>query len=185
MGDDCRFDLDNPPRAGVTQFLAKKGNPMAESGAQGCIFWGLQGWSTRGAMYRPDFDQFPDAILAHIPQLVGRPCGPGASASGLLARPAEIVIPMSRRPRTGRPAHPLDRSRPDGGHVEPLRTGPSTWVLRSSYLDSFGTDPDDVNIMRQLREHMVRKGVDVPTYTEFTFDTLLPYSGFYTELALG
>lgn len=50
-----------------------------------------------------------------------------------------------------------------------------------SYLDSFGSELDDVKLMRRLREKM---GPDVLTFAEHQCDALLPFSGGYSETTL-
>ena len=50
--------------------------------------------------------------------------------------------------------------------------------VNAFYLDDFGLDVNCYHIMKQIRAHL---GSAIPTYTEFTSDLLLPYSGVYTK----
>jgi hypothetical protein len=51
--------------------------------------------------------------------------------------------------------------------------------VRAYYFDDIGTDLTSYRIIRQIRDHL---GPNIPTYSEFTSDLLLRYSGVYTQL---
>lgn len=173
--DTTRFDLES----GVKQFLTSVADPLQLAGAQGCIFWDMQGFNTRGAMYRPDFDIFPPTVKANVPMLIAGMKSRGLKV-GMLARPADVVVPASPTQDTTRRVESTDAAA-----MEAMWNRFNTvidWGVTDFYLDTFGNLPDDVNIMIQLRERMRGKGVNIQTFAEFGIDVMLPYSGYYTEV---
>ncbi|MCX5662925.1 MAG: hypothetical protein NTW19_24845 [Planctomycetota bacterium] len=173
--DMTRFDLDS----GVRQFLTGVGDPLQMAGAQGCIFWDMQGFNTRGAMYRPDFDVFPASVKANVPALIAGMKSRGLKV-GMLGRPGDVVVPASATQDTTRRV-----SSTDAAAMEAMWSRFNTVIdmgVTDFYLDTFGNMPDDVRIMALLRQKMREKGVNCLTYAEFGVDVMLPYSGFYTEV---
>jgi len=143
---------------------------------QGTIFWQPQGFNPRGGQYRPDFDVWPQSVAANLPGLIQWYKSMGLKF-GLCARCGKYV----------EPAGPVvDAVKEiDGNNPAQMATLLSRFDavqklgVNAYYMDDLGTDLNSYHIVRQVREHI---GPGIPTYTEFTSDLLLPYSGVYTEL---
>jgi len=169
-GASRRFDLP----AGIQKFEDMVWPSVGVT--QGTIFWQPQGYNPRGCQYRPDFDVWPDSVTANLPGLIAWYRANGLKF-GLCARPADIVTP------DGRGKDRIDAL--DGENAAQMATllarfdAVKKLGVNAFYLDSFGVDINSYHIMKQLRTHL---GNGVPTYSEFTSDLMLPYSGVYTEL---
>ena len=149
---------------------------LKEAGGQGVLIWGQGGENPRGAMYRPDFDVLPHEVEANWPTLAKRFNDAGLHL-GVCARPGELVFPLDRT-RDGT----LRINAADPAHVNMLWRRFQRMIDRGCsafYLDTFGSDLNDVNAMRQYRKRM---GPKVQTYVEHACDAILPTSGLYTEI---
>jgi hypothetical protein len=145
---------------------------------QGTLFWQPQGYNPRGCEYRPDFDVWPDSVSANLPALIAWYRSNGLKF-GLCTRPGEIVTPSG--PNTDQTCQ-LDANNASQMAMLIARfDAVKKRGVNAFYLDSFGTDLNSYRIMKQLRAHL---GNAVPTYSEFTSDLMLPYSGMYTQLDL-
>jgi hypothetical protein len=172
-GNSRRFDLPGGIQAFEDMVWPSVGV------TQGTIFWQPQGYNRRGCQYRPDFDVWPDSVSANLPKLIAWYRSNGLKF-GLCARPAEIVTPASP---TSDQTCELDGDNASQMAMLLARFDAVAKLgVNAFYLDSFGTDINSYHIMKQLRAHL---GNAVPTYTEFTSDLMLPYSGVYTELNPG
>ena len=169
-GDSRRFDQPG----GIRKFEDMVWPSVGVT--QGTIFWQPQGFNPRGCQYRPDFDVWPDSVAANLPNLIAWYRANGLKF-GLCARPADRVIPAG--PDADKTC-PLDGN--DSRQMAALlgRFDAVTKLgVNAFYLDSFGLDINSYRIMKQLRAHLRSA---VPTYSEFTSDLMLPFSGVYTEL---
>ena len=88
-GSSRRFDT----RLGTIAFVNMVTPRLKRADGLGCIFWALGGFNPRGCMYRPDFDIFPPAVQANIPELVKDFQSYGLRL-GLCARPGDGVKPF-------------------------------------------------------------------------------------------
>ncbi|MCX5662926.1 MAG: hypothetical protein NTW19_24850 [Planctomycetota bacterium] len=177
-GPGTRFDLDQGVTKGVGAYLNNYTPWLQAAGAQGVIFWDMQGFNPRGAMYRPDFDVFPPEVAANVPKLIAGMNAKGLRV-GMLARPGEIVVPASPTTDTTQRI-----SSKDSAQMAAMWNRFNTvigWGVTDFYLDTFGNMPDDVNIMRQIRAKLNATGQNIQTFAEFGVDVMLPYTGFYTE----
>lgn len=177
-GPGTRFDLDESVTKGYRAYLNNYTPWLQAAGAQGVIFWDMQGFHPRGAMYRPDFDVFPSDVKANVPKLIAGMKQKGLRV-GMLARPGEIVVPASATTDTTQRI-----SSKDPVQMAAMWNRFNTvigWGVTDFYLDTFGNMPDDVNIMRQIRAKLNLTGQNIQTFAEFGVDVMLPYTGFYTE----
>jgi hypothetical protein len=169
-GDNRRLDLPGGiqrfedliwPSVGVTQ---------------GTIFWQPQGCSPRGGMYRPDFDVWPESVAANLPTLIAW-YKANNLRFGLCARPSTIITPGTATDDEG---CELDGNNASQMAMLLKRFDHVTKLgVDAFYLDSFGDDINSYHIMKQIRAHL---GSAIPTYSEFTSDLMLAYSGVYSEL---
>jgi hypothetical protein len=172
-----RFDQDVNETRGVRGFVNVVGNSLNDVTGQGCILWYVQGFNPRGAIYRTDFDIFPPEVEKNLPTLIA-----GFAAKnlriGLATRPGEGTERVSwLKDDTMRLAHQSlsQMNRLWSRFEKMIKLG-----FNIFYLDTFGLDYNDYQIMKMLRAKM---GPDIPTFSEFGSDLMLPYSGKYIEMS--
>jgi hypothetical protein len=145
---------------------------------QGVMFWALQGWEPRGAMYRTDFDVFPRDIARNLP-LLRREFHEAGLRLGLCTRPGESTF------RYNAASDATQRINADDPWHLQMTWRRFQWAIENGftafYLDTFGNTLADVKIMRYLREKM---GPDIQTYVEHHCDIMAVYSGFYEEIGV-
>ncbi len=144
--------------------------------AQGFMAWAIQGWEARGAMYRTDFHIFPPAIAANLPYIKERFEAAGLRM-GLCTRPGEFTVRYDQRSDTT-----IRINADDEWQLELLWRQYQKAIemgFTAFYLDTFGNTPEDVRIMRYLRERM---GPDIQTFVEHQCDVMMLYSGAYKEI---
>jgi hypothetical protein len=171
-GANRRFDLPEGAKAFCDWVIPG----MKAAGCHGIIFWALQGYEPRGAIYRPDFDVFPPPIEANLPVLNQR-FTEAALRWGVCARPGEIAYRADWTTDTTVRINPDDPA-----HIEMTAKRFKKMTdagCKVFYLDTFGASLEDVNAMRQYRE---RLGPDIQTFVEHQCDAVMPYSGAYTEV---
>jgi hypothetical protein len=150
---------------------------LRRADALGLIFWTLGGYNSRGAMYRPDFDEFPPVVAANVPTIVKSFKSAGLRV-GLCARPSNGV-----RPAAGDNAHDeIYLLSADNAADMQMILGRFRHAMEMGfdifYCDSFGENQNEVRILRKLRETV---GPDVLLYTEHGSDLTLPLAGRYCE----
>ena len=169
-GDFRRFDLPS----GIVKFEDMVWPSVGVT--QGTIFWQPQGYNPRGCEFRADFDVWPEAVSANLPTLIKWYKANGLRF-GICAPPGKFMTPASP---TADETCPLDGTNPAQMAMLMSRYDAVTKLgVNAFYLDDFGPDINSYHIMKQLRAHL---GYSMPTYSEFTSDLMLPYSGVYTEL---
>lgn len=171
-GPNRRFDTAKGTQAFCDMVIPG----LKAADGQGVMFWALQGDDPRGAMYRPDFDIFPQPVEANIP-LLRKNFEAAGLRLGLCARPGEIAIRADRDHDMTLQTNPDDPA-----HMEMMTKRFKRAIemgFSAFYLDSFGCSLEDVKAMRHFRAQL---GPDVPTYAEMTCDWILPYSGAYLEV---
>jgi hypothetical protein len=180
-GDGRRFDL----LTGIWGF--ERMVMPGDSVTAGTIFWQPQGVNPRGVEYRPDFDVWPGPMVlanggtgdvqANLPRLI-RWYGEHHLRFGLCARPEDYIVPASAT--KDMTAHLDAGNAPEMARLMARFDRMKKLGVNLYYLDSFGVDLNSVAIMKQIRAQV---GPNVPTYSEFTSDLMLPYSGVYTQTA--
>jgi hypothetical protein len=162
---------------GVAAFCDLLIPDLQKVNGQGVLFWGQGGENPRGAMYRPDFDILPPEVEAQWPTLARR-FADARLHLGVCARPGEVAYRHDWKTDGTLRIHADDPA-----HLEMMGRRFQAMAARgvsAYYLDTFGSDLNDVRAMRDYRR---RLGPDVPTYVEHAADAILPFSGLYTELS--
>jgi hypothetical protein len=164
--------------SGISSYLQWACQSM-QGNSNGMIFWNPQGWNPRGCAYRPDFDIFPPTIDPQMDTLSA-----GISAlnmrAGLATRPSQMVTTLNW---TSDQLFDLDGGNPS--QMAMLWTRFSNMISRGYtmfYMDSFLQSTDDQSIIEYLRSKM---GPNVLTYSEFSTDLSMTYSGRYGETVAG
>jgi hypothetical protein len=173
-GGARRIDLPE----GAKAFADTLVSALQNNGGQGALVWGQGGDDPRGVMYRPDFDILPPEVEKNWPDILARFKNANLRF-GVTTRPRDIAVRHDWKSDTSIFINPDDPT-----HFQML------WnrfdkMLKSGctlfYLDSFGSDLDDVKLMKRLREKL---GPDVLTFAEHQCDAMLPFSGGYSETTL-
>jgi hypothetical protein len=171
-GNSRRFDT----RLGTIAFVNMVTPRLKRANGLGCIFWALGGYNPRGCMYRPDFDIFPPAVQANIPELVKDFQSYGLRL-GLCARPGDGVKPVDATHDTT-----YRLSADDSQQMATLLqrfANARSMGFDIFYCDSIGClGLNDVHIIQKIRDAV---GPDVLLYTEFCTDLTLPFAGRYCE----
>ncbi len=150
---------------------------LKAANAQGFLAWAIQGWDAREAMYRTDFHIFPPAIKANLPYIRERFEAAGLRM-GLCTRPGELTIRHDDRHDVTVRINADDQWQLEllwNQYRQAIEMGFSAF-----YLDTFGNTPEDIKIMRYLRERM---GPDIQTFVEHQCDVMMLYSGAYKEIS--
>ncbi len=170
-GDFRRFDL----LGGIKKFEDMVWPSVGVT--QGTLFWQPQGYNPRDCEYRADFDVWPDAVTANMPALIAWYKANGLRF-GICAPSGKFIIPNGPNTDTTTPLDGENASQMAillGRYDKVTKLG-----VNAFYLDDFGLDVNCYHIMKQIRAHL---GSAIPTYTEFTSDLLLAYSGVYSNLS--
>ena len=142
---------------------------------QGPMMWQPQGAAIRGVEFRPDFDVWPPNIRQNLPILMSW-CSNHGMRPGLQARPLDIVTPLNFTSDTSITLCPEEPSQVK--MIETRFTNTIALGAKEFYLDSFGMDLPSYRLMQKLREKI---GPNIPTYSEYTSDLMLPISGVYIQ----
>ncbi|HSV13085.1 MAG TPA: hypothetical protein VLI90_02415, partial [Tepidisphaeraceae bacterium] len=166
-----RFDT----AIGTARFVDWMVPRLLRANAAGCIFWTLGGYNPRGAMYRPDFDELPPAVMANVPALTRGFKSRGLRV-GLCARPADIVRPHDA---TTDELYRISMDHPAEVEMVLNRFRHAMAMgFDVFYCDTFAMNDQDLKLLQKIRDVV---GPDVLLYTELGFDLTLPLAGRYCE----
>ena len=174
QGGHRRIDLPE----GATAFGDLLIPALQNNGGQGVIVWGQGGDDPRGVMYRPDFDVLPPEVEKNWPLIAARLKDANLKL-GVTTRPRDVAIR-----RDWKNDATIDINPDDATHLAMITRRFETMQKMGCtlfYLDSFGSDLQDVKLMKHLREKL---GPEVLTFTEHQCDAILPFSGAYSETTL-
>ena len=156
---------------------------LVASGAQGVIFWSLNGWDTRvpgvdggGINYNCDVEILPTEVEANRPVLLSR-LQAGGLAMGREARPSILRTRASWTADRG-----LAIVGTSGITLDDLLARFDAAIAQGFthyYFDSFPGDFNDHLLLKALRDHW---GSGAPlVYTEAATDVSAVYAGIYVE----
>jgi hypothetical protein len=162
-------------KEGIDQFCDRFIPAIKKRNGQGMIIWGHSGDSPRGAMYRADIDVIPPELEKGLREIAER-FEKGGIRAGICTRPGEMTVPVSWTNDNVVQISPSEKTQID----DLLRRFRKVREMGMSifYLDSFGTRPEHVEIMRFLRKDL---GPDIQTFVEHPCDMILAFSGGYSE----
>jgi len=142
--------------------------------------WGF-GYNPRG-MYRTDHHVIFPSVAPQIPGLISAFASYGQTV-GLAARPTRALVDTSAFVNNATDTQSPVELNPDDplhmAHVLARFTASHAAGFRSYYLDECGMLGRDLKWVKAIRTLV---GVNVPMYSEFNFDLMMPWCGRYIEV---